>query len=66
MSLLGLLLLPGFMIFTSVDDVIEPVMSIDSQVIIRITRIPEKRFWNCIRWESGAECIAGIKRKFSL
>src|SRR4029079_5130677 len=45
-GLLGLLLLSGLMIFTTVDDVIEPVMSIDSQIVVRITCVPEKRFWN--------------------
>src|SRR5882757_4795308 len=54
------------MIFTSVDDVIEPAMSIDSQVIVRIPRIPEKRFWYSVNRDSSGQRITRIKRKFRL
>ena len=54
------------MIFTPVDDVIELAMSIDAQVIVRIPRIPEKRFWNSVKGDSSAERVTRIKRKFRL
>src|SRR4030095_3595932 len=54
------------MIFTSVDEVIEAAISIDSQVIVRIPRIPEKRFWNRVKGDSSAKRVTRIKRKFRL
>ena len=65
-SLCGRFLLPCLVIFTAVHDVIEAAMSIDPQVIVRLSRIPEKRFRYRARGDSSAERVAGIERKFCL
>src|SRR5260370_12851039 len=65
-SLLRFLLLPGLMILASIDDVIEAGIPIDPEVIVRITRIPKKRFRNGTRWHAGPERIARVQGELCL
>src|SRR2546423_15080222 len=65
-SSLSLFLLARFVILTSVDEVIKVAMSIDTQVIVRIPRIPEKRFGQGSGWDSATERVARIERELCL
>src|SRR2546423_2891070 len=65
-SSLSLFLLACFVILTSVDEVIKVAMSIDTQVIVRIPGIPEKRFGQGSGWDSATERIARIERELRL
>ncbi|PYJ01998.1 MAG: hypothetical protein DMF00_02970, partial [Verrucomicrobia bacterium] len=57
---MSLFLLARFVILTSVDEVIKVAMSIDTQVIVRIPGIPEKRFGQGSGWDSATERVASI------
>src|SRR2546423_3381235 len=65
-SSLSLFLLARFVILTSVDEVIKVAMSIDTQVIVRIPSIPEKRFGQGSGWDSATERVARIERELCL
>ena len=58
--------LASLVIFPAEHDVIEAAAFIDSQIIVRLSRIPKEGFRNCPDWDSGAEDVAGIQRKFCL
>src|SRR5512133_2925042 len=49
--------LARLVIFPAEDDVIEATAFIDSQIIVRLSRIPKDGFRNCADWHSGAEDI---------
>src|SRR5258708_29917837 len=65
-SSLSLFLLARFVILTSVDEVIKVAMSIDTQVIVRIPGIPEKRFGQGSGGDSSTERVARIERELCL
>ena len=59
-------LLACLVILPAEHDVIEAAAFIDSQIIVRISRIPKDAFRNCPDWDLGAERIARIEREFCL
>src|SRR5437763_12773232 len=54
------------MVFTTIDHVIEAAMSIYAEIIIRLSCIPKKCFWNGSRRHSTAECVARVQRQLRL
>src|SRR5262249_24420957 len=64
--LVGISFLACLVIFPAEHDVIEATAFIDSQVIVRLSRIPKEGFWNCPGWDSGTENVTSIKRQFCL